>query len=130
MNDIQAITVPQDINPGFYTVRLALDANGFSWTVSDAGSTVSSYPSNSYFLRYQPFGTENGQFDRLRLLWNQYRTDWVSVEYQPVAGSGQYAPTAIFKVVDETGNLCGSQAQGDLIPKISSYRNVSMVTPY
>lgn len=54
----------------------------------------------------------------------------MEVEYQPVAGSGSYAPTSIFKVVDETGNLCGSGAQGDLIPKISSYRNVDMVTPY
>lgn len=47
-----------------------------------------------------------------------------------MAGSGQYAPTSIFKVVDETGNLTGSSAQGDLIPKISSYRNVEMTTPY
>lgn len=60
INDIQAVTVPQDINPGFYTVRIALDANGFSWTVSDSGTIVSSYPSNFYFLRYQPYGTENG----------------------------------------------------------------------
>lgn len=52
------------------------------------------------------------------------------MEYQPVSGSGQYAPTSIFKVVDETGNLTGSGSQGDLIPKISSYRRVDMVTPY
>jgi len=78
--------------------------------VSDSGTIVSSYPSNFYFLRYQPYGTENGQFDRLALLWNQYRTNSVEVEYQPVAGSGSYAPTSIFKVVDETGNLCGSGA--------------------
>jgi hypothetical protein len=81
LTDIQAVTVPQDINPGFYTVRIALDANGYSWTVSDSGTIVSSYPSSSYFLRYQPYGTENGQFDRLQLLWNQYRTNSVDVEY-------------------------------------------------
>jgi len=79
LNDAAVITLPQTVTPGFYTVRVSADLNGFSWVVSSNAAPVSNYPSPSFFRANQPYGNENNQFSRLALLWKEYRIDRVEI---------------------------------------------------
>lgn len=69
INDLAVVVFPQNLNPGPYTVRIACDANGFCWNISDNGTIVASQPGFTYFQYNEPYGTDNNQFSRLSLLW-------------------------------------------------------------
>lgn len=56
--------------------------------------------------------------------------DWIELEFQPTAASAGIAPTPTFVFKDEADLIGGSDGLGDLISKISSQRDVRIVTPY
>jgi hypothetical protein len=58
INDLQVIQLPQTANAGFYTVRIAMDLNGYSITVSENGSAIWTFPSGFFNYNY-PYGYGN-----------------------------------------------------------------------
>jgi hypothetical protein len=82
-----------------------MDLNGYSITVSSGGNLIWSFPSTSFFNYNYPYGYGNNQFQRLSLLWEEYRLDTIAMEVLPVAAGASAQPTGVFHLIDEAGLL-------------------------
>lgn len=102
-----------------------MDLNGYSITVSEGGNAIWTFPSSTFFNYNYPYGYGNNQFQRLSLLWEEYRLDSISMETMPVAAGAAIQCTGVFHLIDEAGLLQGYTPLGDLIPKLASQRTLN-----
>lgn len=95
-----------------YGLRLSADVNGFAWIVTQAGAAIVSSGTTGT-LNQAFYGENNSQFARLAALWEEFRVDSISMEWQPVGMGGQVNMTTAVTINDETGRLQGTAPLND-----------------
>lgn len=97
--------------------------------MTQAGAAVVSSGSTGT-LNQALYGEDNSQFARLASLWEEFRVDHISMEWQPVGMGGQVNMTTAVTLNDETGRLQGKAPLADTAEQLSSQKNVHLHSPY
>lgn len=86
-NDVQAVTFPGSVGDNVYGLRLSADCNGFAWGVTQAGANIVTSSTTTPYTQAL-YGENNSQFARIASLWEEFRVDKVTMEWQPVGMGG------------------------------------------